>query len=100
VRIEDMIFPLVCLYAPNYKNSRNIFKKKGNSYLKEYGNGIPILAGDFNDALKPVHRKTTRSSGLFADPVASLNTLIKSNKLLDIWGELNQNVNSPTLKNP
>jgi len=49
------------------------------------------LAGDFNYALKPVDRKTTRSSGLFADPVASLNTLIKSNKLLDIWRELNQN---------
>jgi hypothetical protein len=85
VRIEDMIFPLVCLYAPNYKNSRNIFKKKGNSYLKEYGNGIPILAGDFNDALKPVHRKTTRSSGLFTDPVSSLKTLINFKKIIDIW---------------
>ena len=86
-----MIFSLICLYAPNYQKSCNIFFKKVNSYLNEYGNGIPILEGDFNDTLKPVDRKTTRSSGLFADPVSSLKTLINSNKLIDIWRELNQN---------
>ena len=53
----------------------NIFLKKANSYLKEYGNGIPIFGGDFNDTLKPVDRKTTRSSGLFADPVFSLKNI-------------------------
>jgi hypothetical protein len=67
------------------RKNKAIHFKNVNSYLKEYGNGIPILKGDFNDTLKPVNRKTTRSSGLFTDPVSSLKTLINFKKIIDIW---------------
>jgi hypothetical protein len=43
IQIDDTIFILVCIHAPNCKTVRNAFFKKVNSILKEYGTGIPIL---------------------------------------------------------
>jgi hypothetical protein len=43
IQIDDTIFTLVCIYAPNCKTARNAFFKKVSSIWKAYGTGIPIL---------------------------------------------------------
>ena len=42
IQIDDTIFTLVCIYAPNCKTARNAYLKKVCSILKEYVTGIPI----------------------------------------------------------
>ena len=91
IEIDNCIFSLLCLYAPNCKTSRNAFFKKVNSMLKEHGIGIPILGGDFNDNFKSIDRKSTRVGTQNNQPVNSLKVLIKENKLTDIWRLLNEN---------
>jgi hypothetical protein len=44
INIKDTIFTLVCLYA-----TKNNFFKKVNTFLKDHGIGIPMIAGDFNE---------------------------------------------------
>ena len=91
VEMNNTIFTLVCIYAPNCKTSRNSFFKKVNDNLKEQGTGILIVGGDFNETLKPIDRKGS-GSNLNNSTVNSLKTLIKSHKLSDIWRCLNENV--------
>ena len=50
VKLEDTVFSLICIYAPNCKTSRNAFFKKVSSFIQENWMGIPIVGGDFNDA--------------------------------------------------
>jgi hypothetical protein len=38
--------------------ARNAFFKKVSSILKEYGTGIPILGGDFNETMNQIDRKS------------------------------------------
>ena len=92
IQIDDTIFTLVCIYAPNCKTARNAFFKKVSSILKEYGTGIPILGGDFNETMNQIDRKSASRKNTKPQQVSSLKTLIKSNKLTDIWRDLNENV--------
>ena len=92
IQIDDTIFTLVCIYAPNCKTARNAFFKKVGSILKEYGTGIPILGRDFNETMNQTDRKRASRKNTKPQQVSSLKTLIKSNKLTDIWRDLNGNV--------
>ena len=91
IKIEDLIFSLVCLYAPNCRTDRNSFFKKVNNIFKEKTIGIPIVGGDFNETLGPIDRKSENLNARFVEPVASLKEFLKSNNLLDIWRVLNKN---------
>lgn len=91
IEIDDCIFSMLCLYAPNCKSSRNIFFKKVDSMLKEHGIGIPIVAGDFNECFKNLDRKSSRSEKYDVKPVHSIKTLLKSNNMIDIWRFMNEN---------
>ena len=90
VQLNNTIFTFSSIYAPNCKTSRNSFFKKVSDNLKEYSLGIHILGGDFNDALKPIDRKSL-CTGKFIQPVNGLKQLIKTNKLTDVWRNLNTN---------
>jgi hypothetical protein len=68
------------------------FFKKVSSILKEYGTGIPILGGDFNETMNQTDRKSASRKNTKPQQVSSSKTLIKSNKLTDIWRDLNENV--------
>jgi hypothetical protein len=57
VEINNTIFTLVCIYAPNYRSSRNSFFKN-----TEHGIGIPIVGEDFNETIKIIDRKTSKQS--------------------------------------
>ena len=90
INIKDTIFTLVCLYAPNCKTTKNNFFKKVNTFLKDHGIGIPMIAGDFNETLKEIDRRSNSSKTKY-QTVNSLKTLLKTNDLIDIWRELNSN---------
>ena len=91
IKIEESLFSLLCIYAPNSRTLRNTFFKKVNTFVKEKCTGILILGGDFNESLKNIDRKSSSNSKI-VEPVNSLKTLIKVNKLADIWRVLNQNI--------
>ena len=91
IEIDNTIFTLVCIYAPNCRTARNSFFKKVSEKLKEYGIGIPIVGGDFNETLKQIDRKGSFSN-IHSQSVNSFKTLIKSNKLSDNWRNMNENV--------
>ena len=75
VEINNTIFTLVCIYAPNCRSSRNSFFKKVSDKIQEHGIGIPIVGGDFNETLKVIDRKTSRSNQN-NQPISSLKNLI------------------------
>ena len=50
--INNTIFTLVCIYAPNYRSSRNAFLKQVSDKIQEHGIGIPIVGEDFSETLK------------------------------------------------
>ena len=77
IQIDDAIFTLVCIYAPNCKTARNAFFKKVSSILKEYGTGIPILGGDFNETMNQTDRKSTSRKNTKLQQVSSLKALKK-----------------------
>jgi exonuclease III len=51
VQIDDAVFSLVCIYAPNSKTLRNMFFKKVNNFCKEHGTGILVVGGDFSEIM-------------------------------------------------
>ena len=91
VKIEESIFSLLCVYAPNSRTLRNSFFKRVHDFLREKGIGIPIIGGDFNESFKKIDRKSLRAVKI-EEPVSSLKSLIKANKLIDIWRVFNPNV--------
>ena len=95
VEINNTIFTLVCIYAPNCRSSRSSFFKMVSDKIQEHGIGIPIIGGDFNETFKSIDRKTSRSNQN-NQPVSSFKNLIKSNKLVDIWRYLNENIQQYT----
>ena len=78
INIKDTIFTLVCLYAPNCKTTKNNFFIKGNTFLKDHGIGIPMIAADFNETLKEIDRRSNSSKTKY-QTVNSLKTLLKTN---------------------
>ena len=60
IDIKDTIFTLVCLYA-----TKNNFFKKVNTFLKDHGIGIPMIAGDFNETLKETDRRSNSSKAKY-----------------------------------
>jgi exonuclease III len=90
INIKDTIFTLVCLYAPNCKTTKNNFFKKVNTFLKDHGIGIPVIVWDLKETLKEIDRRSNSSKTKY-QTVNSLKTLLKTNDLIDIWRELNNN---------
>ena len=91
IEIDDSILTLVCIYAPNCKTARNVFFKKVDKMIKEHGIGISIIAGDFNDTLKTLDRKSQSTMLKNSHPVNSLKSLINKNNLVDVWRNKNEN---------
>jgi CRISPR/Cas system-associated exonuclease Cas4 (RecB family) len=41
IQIENTVFSMVSIYAPNCRTLRNVFFKNVSRFLKEHGTGIP-----------------------------------------------------------
>ena len=84
--MDIAILSLVCLYAPNYRTDRKSFFKKVNNFIKENSIGITLVAGDFNEALKTLDRKSLNKNTKFSEPVLnSLKVRMKNHNFIDIW---------------
>jgi exonuclease III len=87
VQIDDAVFSLVCIYTPNSKTLRNMFFKKVSNFCKEHGTGILVVGGDFNEIMQDIDRR----SNVCKHSVNSLKSLIKTNKLIEVWRIYNEN---------
>ena len=90
IEIQNLIFTLVTVYAPNDKPNRNTYFKSINKLIAEKRIGVLIVGGDFNDVLYSIDRKNVISTRII-QPANSFKTLIKNNKILDVWREMNKN---------
>ena len=69
---------------------RKTFFKQVDKFINEYSIGQIILAGDYNDILSKIETKKLYQSKKFDKPVHNLKSMIKSNKLIDIWRQKNK----------
>lgn len=85
VEINNAIYTIINIYAPNNMKKRNTFFKQVDRFINEYSIGQIILAGDYNDILSKIETKKIYQSKKFDKPVHNLKSMIKSHKLIDIW---------------
>ena len=62
VELDNNIFTLVNVYAPNIQRNRNSFFKKINNLIENNRLGILILGGDINESLTENDRKSTSTN--------------------------------------
>jgi hypothetical protein len=75
---------MICIFNTYWFNFTPV------DFLKDHGIGIHMIAGDFNETLKEIDRRSNSSKTKY-QTVNSLKTLLKTNDLIDIWRELNSN---------
>ena len=92
VEINNAIYTIINIYAPNNMKKRNTFFKQVDRFINEYSIGDQIiLAGDYNDILSKIETKKLYQSKKFDKPVRNLKSMIKSHKIIDIWRQKKQN---------
>lgn len=95
VRINDIIYSLVNVYAPNYEENKvKYFNSLHVNVINNISKDNLIIGGDWNTALAEMDRKYSKfydlpSRRLVLDMITSLN-------LIDIWRIRNQHKNSFT----
>jgi exonuclease III len=57
VEINNAIYSIINIYAPNNMKKRNTFFKQIDRFINEYSIGQLILAGDYNDILSKIEKK-------------------------------------------
>ena len=88
--INNVIYTIINIYAPNNMNKRNTFFKQVDRFINEYSIGQIILAGDYNDILLKIETKKIYQSQKFDKPVHNLKSMIKSHNRIDIWRQKNK----------
>lgn len=58
LQINDIIYTIVNIYAPNIKTKRSTFFKNLNKIIETHSLGIAIVGGDWNDIQHPTDRKS------------------------------------------
>ena len=82
------------MYAPNEVYARNQFYKKVGKLIEEHTLGALIVGGNMNDLLSTLDTKNNELHKKFKKPVNGSKQLIKTNKLIDIWRQLNKDKNN------
>ena len=90
VEINNAIYTIINIYAPNNMKKRNTFFKQVDRFINEYSIGQIILAGDYNDILSKIETKKIYQSKKFDKPVHNLKSMIKSHNRIDIWRQKNK----------
>ena len=85
VEINNVIYTIRNIYAPNNMNKRNTFFKQVDISINEHSIGQIILAGNYNDILSKIDIQKLYQSKKFDKPLHNLKSMIKSHKLIDIW---------------
>ena len=58
LELENTIYSLLNIYAPNDQRMRNLFFNSIDKLLKECSLGLKLIAGDYNQALAKIDRVT------------------------------------------
>ena len=90
IEINDTIYTLVNIYAPNIPKKRNNFFKKVKKIIEKNSIGMIIVGGDMNDVLSNIDSKSCGKNNKNKKPVNNLKILIRTQKLNDIWRELHK----------
>ena len=95
IKIEDEVYTLINVYAPNEDNERiTFFEALSTNIASNLSNANLIMAGDFNVALTADDRKSNVS---VVQPSANtLKRLIEEHNLIDIWREKHPNLKQYT----
>lgn len=91
VEIDENIYTLVNIYAPNDPKSRNSYFREVKKKIDKHLLGALIIGGDMNDILMENDSKSPPKISGKKKPVTNLRKLIKSYKLIDIWRAFNKN---------
>lgn len=82
VKINDNIYTIVNVYAPNDRKQRNTFYKQVKTFILNHSLGSIIIGGDWNEIQ---HTDDRLSKKIPKEPVNNLKLLIKELKLSDPW---------------
>ena len=95
IEIDDSMFTLANIYAPNDTKHRNTFFKKQIQLLREFKTGTLIIGGDYNELMSICDRRSKNKNvqSIKSKCTFGLKQLIKNYKLKDIWRIKNGNKN-------
>ena len=96
IEIDDQVYSIVNVYAPNFTRNRDLFFKEIKSRLCKFKNGPLIIGGDFNEVLRPGDRKTTSTNNINNIKKTNLTNMKQYFKLIDIWREKNETISQFT----
>ena len=84
LELENTIYSILNIYAPNDLRLRNLFSNSIDKLLKEYSLGLKLIAGDYNQSLSQIDRIAKHNYIHKLEKTTSgLHKLIKSHKLID-----------------
>lgn len=86
IKIEENIYTIVNIYAPNDRNNRNTFFKNLINKIETFSEGFISIGGDRNETQKEIDRK---SKNKIQKPVVGFKELLKKFTLKDMWREKN-----------
>ena len=95
IKINDNIYTIVNIYAPNDRKRREKYYKDLKNFIETYALGLIIIGGDWNEIQNPIDRL---SKGKPKKAVNSLKLLIKEGRLVDIWRKKFPNLKQFTWK--
>ena len=96
VALEDTHIILVNIYAPNDLNQQVKFFKLVQHHLQDFSEEIVIIGGDFNCSLSDKDKKGGNPIIKKASVIKEIEHLCSSNNLIDIWRQLNPQLESFT----
>ena len=99
VALEDAHIILVNIYAPNDLNQQVKFFKLVQHHLQDLSEEIVIIAGDFNCSLSDKDKKGGNPITKKASVIKEIEHLCSCNNLIDIWFQLNPQLESFTWRN-
>ena len=99
VVLEDSHLILVNLYAPNDLNQQVKFFKLVQHYLQDFSEETVIIGRDFNCSLSDKDKKGGNPITKKASVIKEIEHLCSCNNLIDIWRQLNPQLESFTWRN-
>ena len=99
VALEDAHIILVNIYAPNDLNQQVKFFKLVQHHLQDLSEEIVIIGGDFNCSLSDKDKKGGNPITKKASVIKEIEHLCSCNNLIDIWRQLNPQLESFTWRN-
>ena len=100
VDIENSIFTLLCLYAPNIEKDRKIFFTRVNNWINRYAENKSniITAGDLNCCIEDTDR--TSKTHMSDKSRRTLKELAENQNLDDVWIKIKSTAPGYTFSDP